>query len=134
MTRRQEQFSNEQRPEAELSKHLAVYSKGNVGQRFQELIAARLAAAFRGMDARVERVVVRFEDLNGPKGGTDTSCRIQVSVSGRPAIVVEARADGEVRAFRLALPRLTSALCRGRERARSRPRSTLRLMQPHNAA
>lgn len=127
MNRRSERFSYEQQSEDDFGKHVSVYCKDTLGAGFQALIATRLAAALRGMDTRVERIVVRFEDLNGPKGGTDTSCRIQVSVSGRPAIVVEARADGEARAFRLALPRLASALGRERARTRSRTRSTLRL-------
>lgn len=127
MSSQSERISLEQRPEPRLEEHISVYCKDMLGAHFQELIAARLAAAVRGMDTRVERIVVRFEDLNGPKGGTDTACRIQVSLSGRPAIVVEARADGEGRAFRLALPRLASALGRERQRSRSRTRSTLRL-------
>jgi hypothetical protein len=134
MSKRHEWFSHEQRSERELSKHLAVYSKDRLSAELQSLVAARVATALRGMDARVERVVVRFEDLNGPKGGDDTSCRIQVSVSGRPAIVVEAVARGEGRAFRLALPRLTTAFCRERERARTRPHITLREMQPSSAS
>jgi hypothetical protein len=105
-----------------------VYSKHTLGAGFQDLIAARLSATLRGIDTRVERVVVRFEDLNGPKGGADTACRIQLVLSGRPVLVVEARAEGEARAFRLALPRLATALARQRDRERSRPRATLRLL------
>lgn len=127
-------MAGHQAPERELSKYLAVYSKDRLAPELQSLVAARLAAALRGMDTSVERIVVRFEDLNGPKGGDDTSCRIQVSVSGRRPIVVEAIARGEGRAFRLALPRLTTAFCRERERARTRPHATLREMQPTDAA
>jgi hypothetical protein len=96
---------------------------------FQDLIAARLAGVLRG-ESRVERVVVRFEDLNGPKGGDDTACRIQVALSGLPVIVVEARAEGEAHAFRLALPKLNAALKRQLDRRRAKPRTTLRLLQP----
>jgi hypothetical protein len=106
-----------------------VYARETVGAGFQELIAARLAALLRGIAGRVERIVVRFEDLNGPKGGSDTACRIQLAVSGQPLLVVEARGEGEAHAFRLALPRLTGALNRrrGRERERGRSRETVRV-------
>src|SRR5262245_13157255 len=112
----------------ELGTHLAIYSKQTLGSGFQTLIARRLAAVVRGIDTRIERVVVRFEDLNGPKGGSDISCRIQLVLSGRPVIVVEARAEDEARAFGLALSSLANALTRRRDRERSRPRATLRLL------
>ncbi|HET9957277.1 MAG TPA: hypothetical protein VFQ61_22420 [Polyangiaceae bacterium] len=87
---------------------LAVHGNGPIGAGFQQQIHSRLSSTLKG--ARVERVIVRFEDLNGPKGGIDTACRIQVVLSGEPDLVVEARAEGEAHAFRLAVPRLTAAL------------------------
>ena len=111
----------------ELGAVLAVYAKGTLGAGFQELIATRLGGALRGVENRVERVVVRFEDLNGPKGGSDTACRIQLTLSGQPVVVVEARGEGEAHAFRLAVPRLTAALHRRRGRDRERSRASLRV-------
>jgi hypothetical protein len=112
----------------ELGTQLAVHAKGTVGAGFQELIATRLGASLRGVESRVERAVVRFEDLNGPKGGPDTACRIHLTLSRQPVLVVEARGEGEAHAFRLAIPRLAAALerRRGRERGRGRPSSTRR--------
>jgi hypothetical protein len=114
----------------EVGTQLAVYARETVGSGFQALIAERLGAALRGIAGRVERVVVRFEDLNGPKGGSDMSCRIQLAVSGQPLLVVEARGEGEAHAFRLALPRLTAALNRRRGRDRDRSRATVRVQAP----
>ncbi|HEV8551060.1 MAG TPA: hypothetical protein VGQ57_18560 [Polyangiaceae bacterium] len=111
----------------EAGTQLAVYAKGTVGAGFRELIATRLGASLRGVESRVERVVVRFEDLNGPKGGADTACRIHLTLSGQPVLVVEARGEGEAHAFRLAVPRLAAALVRRRGRDRARSRSTLRV-------
>lgn len=95
---------------------LAVYAKATLGAGFQELIATRLGASLRGVANSIERAVVRFEDLNGPKGGPDTACRIQLAMSGHPLLVVEARGEGEAHAFRLAVPRLAAALRRHRGR------------------
>jgi hypothetical protein len=94
------------------------------------LITSKVEALLRGVDSRMERVFVRFEDLNGPKGGDDTACRIQVALSGQPPLVVEARGEGEAHAFRLAVPKLATALNRQRDRRRSKPRASLRLLQP----
>lgn len=38
---------------------------------------------------RIELVNVALVDINGPKGGVDKSCQIQVVLSGLPNIVVE---------------------------------------------
>lgn len=138
MTSRPHQVSTTDHAEffgdAGLQRQLAVYSKHPIGAGFQNLMAARLASALRGVDTRLERVIVRFEDLNGPKGGADTACRIQLVLSGKPVIVVEARAEGEGPAFRRALPRLAAALDRQRDRERRKPRATLRLRAPDAAA
>jgi hypothetical protein len=131
MTRFAQQVSRSEEPVAShdggLGTRFAVHGPRTLGMGFQDLVAARLAAALRG-ESRVERVVVRFEDLNGPKGGEDTACRIQVALSGLPVIVVEARAEGEAQAFRLALPKLNAALHRQLDRRRAKPRTTLRLL------
>jgi ribosome hibernation promoting factor len=105
---------------------LAMDSKSTLGAGFQSLVEQRLAAAVRGLGSRVERVSVRFEDLNGPKGGIDTACRIQLVLSGKPVLVVEGRAEDEARAFRIALPRLIAALDKRLGRRSARPRTSLR--------
>lgn len=105
-----------------------VHGDRTLGSGFQSSIESRLTAILRGHNARIERVAVRFEDLNGPKGGDDTACRIQVTIAGQQPLVVEARAQGEEHAFRLAVPKFTAALHRQLDRRRSRPRATLRLM------
>jgi hypothetical protein len=37
----------------------------------------------------IERGTVRFENVNGPRGGMGTVCRIQLTVSHRPPVLVE---------------------------------------------
>jgi ribosome-associated translation inhibitor RaiA len=37
----------------------------------------------------IERVTVRVEDANGPRGGVDQICRIKIVLSGFPSVVVE---------------------------------------------
>jgi hypothetical protein len=47
----------------------------------------------------VTRVGVQFRDVNGPRGGVDTVCRIKLSVAGQDHVVVEARAADASKAF-----------------------------------
>jgi ribosomal subunit interface protein len=37
----------------------------------------------------INRVVVRLSDINGPRGGTDKRCHLQVTMSGLPDVVIE---------------------------------------------
>lgn len=36
----------------------------------------------------VRRVTVRLRDLNGPRGGADKQCQLQVELAGQPALVI----------------------------------------------
>ena len=54
-------------------------------------IRRKLRSRLAKFGASVERVSVRMEDLNGPRGGVDQVCRIKVVISGHPSVVFENR-------------------------------------------
>ena len=63
--------------DVELSRNYRDYSRRKLGMKL-------------GKFAKwIERVSVRVEDVNGPRGGVDHVVRIKVVMSGRPSIVVE---------------------------------------------
>jgi hypothetical protein len=64
----------------------------------------------------VTRVTVRFNDINGPRGGIDTVCRVKLSVKGAGHIVVEAHGADADEAFRVASVQAKTALGRVLER------------------
>jgi len=49
----------------------------------------RLRFALTCCDDRIQRVVMRLSDINGPRGGADKSCHLQVVLAGLPNVVVE---------------------------------------------
>jgi hypothetical protein len=67
-------------------------------------------------------LTVRFEDVNGPKGGKDTGCSIKVVISGRPSIVVTELAGNAAQAFNRADDRVERAVRRAIGRAQERGR------------
>jgi ribosomal subunit interface protein len=49
----------------------------------------RLRFALTFCDDRIRQVTVRLSDINGPRGGIDKCCRLQVIMDGLPEVVIE---------------------------------------------
>jgi hypothetical protein len=89
---------------------VTVRSKARLGDAFQTRIRAQLAAHTVAAGDALERATVRFEDVNGPKGGVDTECRIKLVIAGAPTVVVSKRAPSPEEAFAFAVKALGPAL------------------------
>jgi len=37
----------------------------------------------------IKRILVRLSDINGPRGGNDKRCQVEVILPGQPAVVIE---------------------------------------------
>ncbi len=81
-------------------------------------IHSRLGLRLGKFAAHIERLTVRFEDVNGPRGGIDVACRIKAVVSGLPSVVVSELAGDPVQAFDLAGQRFERVVRRSIDRAR----------------
>ncbi len=49
----------------------------------------RLHFALTCCDNHIQRVVMRLSDINGPRGGEDKRCHLQVVLAGLPDVVIE---------------------------------------------
>ena len=49
----------------------------------------RLRFALTRCDDHIRRVVMRLSDINGPRGGADKCCHLQVVLPGLPDVVIE---------------------------------------------
>jgi ribosomal subunit interface protein len=49
----------------------------------------RLRFTLTCYDDHILRIVMRLSDINGPRGGTDKRCHLQVVLSGLPDVVIE---------------------------------------------
>ena len=49
----------------------------------------RLRFALTCCNDHIHRVVMRLSDINGPRGGEDKHCHLQIVLSGLPDVIVE---------------------------------------------
>lgn len=87
---------------------------------------SRFGSALGRFDDRIERVIIRLEDDNGPKGGPDKLCRVDVHVAPKTNLVLEERDADLYTAITRAAKRAKIAMTRKFSRKRgmlfSRPR------------
>ena len=69
---------------------IAIHSRGfPMTDAIEDHVHKRLGFTLARGGNRIGRVVVRLSDLNGPRGGIDKRCRIEIRLGGLPAVVVE---------------------------------------------
>jgi len=90
---------------------------GEIDSTLQAWIHDRLGRQLGKFATHIERIQVRFDDVNAKKGGVDQSCLLHISVSALPPVSVEVVAESEREAFDLA--------------ARSAERALRRSLQQH---
>lgn len=68
---------------------------------------------------QVERIIVRLKDVNGPKGGQDKECCVEVKIANHAPIVVSKRSSDAYTSIRQALGRASRITVRrlGKRRA-----------------
>ncbi len=49
----------------------------------------RILFALTYCSGHINRVVIRLSDINGPRGGADKRCHVQIMLAGIPDVVVE---------------------------------------------
>lgn len=90
-----------------------------ISYALEEHIRRRLAFALRRFAGKVERVVVRLVDLNGPKGGPDKRCRISAQLMTHgPTVMVEATSADAYLSVSQAAARLDERVARTLARQR----------------
>jgi len=52
-------------------------------------VKRRLSFALKNRDEQIQRISVRLSDINGPRGGEDKCCHIQVVIPNLANVVIE---------------------------------------------
>jgi putative sigma-54 modulation protein len=98
--------------------HVDIRWKGlTKSQSLADHVQNRLRVALRGVEEKVRTVTVRFEDTNGPRGGIDKRCCVELTGSFG-ILVTEAHDRNFYAAGDLALSRAERALTKSLKRDR----------------
>jgi ribosomal subunit interface protein len=90
-----------------------------LGQTFKHNIKVKIRRLFQHNSDAINRINITVADINGPKGGEDKVCKINVSVGGGPNILVSAREASAYKAVTQAIKRASATLNRQRQKARN---------------
>ena len=97
-------------------------SKFALTESLRSHIERRVQFALSWAYHRLPHIQLRLDDVNGPKGGVDKVCRIQIPVAGgKPVVIEEIQAD-MVTAIDRAIERAARTISRRIERSRAHRR------------
>jgi ribosome-associated translation inhibitor RaiA len=94
-------------------------------QRLRKVFLERALRALDRLAPGITKLVARFRDLNGPKGGVDHCCTIEIALRDGTSFRAEARSSALLNALDQALERVVRRIYSARKRQLSRRRQTL---------
>ena len=86
------------------------------GAQMRELSVERVRFALRRLTAMVPRAKVQFSDVNGPRGGIDKRCQVELSTDAAGTVVIASLARDWRTALDRSLGRATRVLTRSLQR------------------
>jgi len=75
-------FNKQQKPNKGDNMKIDIKTPRNATQ-LKEYVLQRVRSEFSKYSYKIDHVAVRLVDVNGPKGGKDKECRINIDISGR---------------------------------------------------
>ena len=102
-------------------------SRAPEGARVSDLAGQRSLLGMRRRTWRLRRAKVQVSDVNGPRGGVDKRCQVELKTDGNGTVVITSLARDWRSALDSALARaarvLVRLLRRGQAHERARPRA-----------
>ena len=87
------------------------------GIHMRELSVERVRFALRRLTAMVPRAKVQFSDVNGPRGGVDKRCQVELKTDAAGTVVIASLARDWRTALDRSLTRATRVLTRSLQRS-----------------
>ena len=113
--------------------HIIFESRVADGARLRDLSVARARFALRRLSALVPRARVQFSDVNGPRGGVDKRCQVELKTVGAGTLVIASLAQDWRTALDRSLDRATRVLTRSLQRSQKPARGRTAKRVPDSA-
>jgi ribosome-associated translation inhibitor RaiA len=92
--------------------HVTFISRDTEGRQWRDVAVRRVQFAMRRLSWIAPRARVQLSDINGPRGGVDKRCRIQLKTQGGGTVVITSLARDWRSALDTALDRAAHAVLR----------------------
>ena len=99
-----------------------IGDKTRVSEPLHEFVARRLHFALGRFGPEIQRVTVRVGDVNGPRGGMDKECRVEVKLRGLDRFLSKGCGRDFESAAACAAERVGRSVARALERRRDKRR------------
>jgi hypothetical protein len=86
------------------------------GTHMRDVSVEQVRFALRRLGGLVPRAKVQFSDVNGPRGGVDKRCKVELSTDAKGTVVIASLASDWRTALNRSLHRATRALTRSLQR------------------
>ena len=96
---------------------IIVESRDADGSQIRDLSQERVRFVLRRLAALVPRARVQFSDVNGPRGGVDKRCQVELKTDTAGTVVIASLARDWRTALDRSLNRATRALTRSLQRS-----------------
>lgn len=96
--------------------HIIFESRHAEAVALRDTASQRIRFSLRRLRTLVQRAKVRFVDVNGPRGGLDKECRLEVKTEKSGVLAISSIAGDWRTALDAALQRLIRTLTRGLQR------------------
>ena len=100
--------------------HISIQANGfALTDALRAHVERRMASALGWTGARLRKLAVSLSDINGPRGGRDKRCKVQVRLAGGADVVIEDTETDLYAAIDRAANRVDRAVLRRMERQRA---------------
>ena len=98
------------------SRHVSLSSRARLAMQ------SRVKSSLESMDHYIRHVTITLEDVNGPKGGEDMTCKVKLSLLGLEPVFVSSLESNSQGAFHVALSSAVGVLKKRLARHNAIPR------------
>jgi ribosomal subunit interface protein len=107
-----------QSPEKQMQ--IDIQTRGfSLTKRLEQHIRHKLSTTLAAQSDHITHAQVRLSDINGPRGGVDKCCQLNIKLAGSPSVVVRDVSTNMYAAIDCAAHRISSSLSRRLSRLRS---------------